>query len=148
MNSPAANSFTARASGGVKFFTNAGATTGVSLAAGGGSWASVSDRARKRNLRPVDPMRILRRVASLPLSSWSYRSQSVSIRHIGPMAQDFARAFAVGEDPRHITTIDADGVALAAIQGLYRENLAVKRKNAALEARLAALERAFSRIAK
>jgi hypothetical protein len=34
------------------------------------------------------------------------------------MAQDFHEAFGVGRDERHITTVDADGVALAAIQGL------------------------------
>ncbi len=36
------------------------------------------------------------------------------------MAQDFHAAFGVGEDERHISTVDADGVALAAIQGLYQ----------------------------
>ena len=34
------------------------------------------------------------------------------------MAQDFQAAFQVGESEAGITTIDADGVALAAIQGL------------------------------
>jgi trimeric autotransporter adhesin len=33
------------------------------------------------------------------------------------MAQDFHAAFQVGDDDKHITTVDADGVALAAIQG-------------------------------
>jgi hypothetical protein len=73
---------------------------------------------------------------------------------MGPTAQDFSRAFSLGEDNRHITTIDADGVALAAIQGLYRqnrrldrdnhalhsENLELERKNAGLGARLTRLE--------
>jgi len=36
------------------------------------------------------------------------------------MAQDFHTAFSVGEDDKHIATVDADGVALAAIQGLYK----------------------------
>jgi hypothetical protein len=65
------------------------------------------------------------------------------------MAQDFYRAFAVGEDERHITSIDADGVALAAIKGLERELRAERRhrveqerRTARLEARLARLERA------
>ena len=34
------------------------------------------------------------------------------------MAQDFYAAFNVGEDNRHITSIDEDGVALAAIEAL------------------------------
>jgi hypothetical protein len=57
-------------------------------------------------------------VAGLPISTWSYEAQGSDVRHIGPMAQDFARAFGVGDDERHITSIDADGVALAAIKGL------------------------------
>ncbi len=57
------------------------------------------------------------------------------------MAQDFYAAFGVGEDNTHITTIDADGVALAAIQGLYEENQELKAKVDDLEARLSALEK-------
>ncbi len=44
------------------------------------------------------------------------------MRHVGPMAQDFYAAFRVGEDDRHITSIDEDGVALAAIKALHAEN--------------------------
>jgi hypothetical protein len=36
------------------------------------------------------------------------------------MAQDFAAAFAVGEDDKHIHPVDAQGVAFAAIQALYK----------------------------
>jgi hypothetical protein len=36
------------------------------------------------------------------------------------MAQDFYAAFGLGEDDQHISTIDAEGAALAAIQGLHR----------------------------
>jgi uncharacterized protein YceH (UPF0502 family) len=84
----------------------------------------------------------------VPVSKWSYRSQDDSIRHIGPMAQDFYRAFGIGEDRKHIDSVDADGVALAAIKGLHRELRAerrhrrdLERRMAGLEARLAALER-------
>jgi dTDP-4-amino-4,6-dideoxygalactose transaminase len=49
---------------------------------------------------------------------------------MGVMAQDFYAAFGIGEDERHITTIDADGVAFAAIQGL---NEKLETENAALE---------------
>src|SRR6186997_3443544 len=77
-----------------------------------------SDRASKENLTAVNPRDVLERVAQMPISTWNYKSQDTSVRHIGPMAQDFAAAFQVGEDQRRITTVDADGVALAAIQGL------------------------------
>ena len=37
------------------------------------------------------------------------------------MAQDFRAAFGVGDSDQTITTVDADGVALAAIQGLNQK---------------------------
>ncbi len=57
------------------------------------------------------------------------------------MAQDFYAAFGVGEDDRHITSIDEDGVALAAIKalavenhGLYAEHRALHQENLDLQA--------------
>lgn len=132
----------ARAAGGVYFYTNAGMTTGVYVAAGGGSWSAVSDRNLKDNLQPVDGRQILERLAEVPVATWNYKSQDAGIRHIGPMAQDFYAAFGVGEDDTHITTVDADGVALAAIQELYAENQALKAQVTDLEARVSALEKA------
>jgi hypothetical protein len=150
--STAVNQFRVRATGGVQFVTgidgSGNPTAGVQVASGGGSWSSLSDRAAKANLAPVDRRVILEQVARLPIQTWNYTAQDPSIRHIGPMAQDFYAAFGVGEDDRHISTIDADGVALAAIQGLYQQNQELQQENAALrsrlntlEARLAALER-------
>ncbi len=40
---------------------------------------------------------------------------------MGPMAQDFHAAFGLGVSDKLIDTIDPDGVALAAIQGLNTE---------------------------
>jgi hypothetical protein len=56
------------------------------------------------------------------------------------MAQDFHRLFGLGEDERYINMIDASGIALAAIQELYRENRLLRRQNEIVEGRLAALE--------
>lgn len=118
--SSADDEFTARASGGVRFFSNSDANTGVTLAAGSGTWASVSDRNAKENFKRVDTLKILERLSSIPIETWNYKSQDKSVRHIGPMSQDFHAAFTLGKDDKHITTIDADGVALAAIQELYK----------------------------
>ena len=41
---------------------------------------------------------------------------------------------------KHITTIDPESVALAAIQGLYRQNKAPQRENRTLRARLGATD--------
>jgi hypothetical protein len=114
------NRFIARASGGVWFFTSADDSSGVSVAAGSGSWSSISDRNVKANFAAIDPREVAAKVAAMPITTWNYKTQDASIRHIGPMAQDFAAAFGVGEDDTHISTIDADGVSLAAIQGLYQ----------------------------
>ena len=83
---------------------------------------------------------MLARIAALPISTWSYKAQDESIRHLGPMAQDMYAAFGLGEDDRHITTIDADGIALAAIQGLYQQNLEQQKENVDLKERVEQLE--------
>ena len=78
-----------------------------------GTWTSVSDRAHKHGVRPLDKSTLLRKVGRLPITSWSYKAEKPTIRHIGPMAQDFYKAFGLGLDNKHITTIDEGGVALA-----------------------------------
>ncbi len=132
--------FNVRARGGTRIFSNSTATVGVELAPGGNSWSAISDRALKENFIRVDSARVLEKLARVPITRWNLKSQDPSIRHIGAMAQDFYAAFGVGESERHISTSDADGVALAAIQGLYE---IVKEKEGeidALQTRVAALE--------
>ena len=85
-----------------------------------GTFVSSSDRNQKENFTPIDPGDILDKVAALSLTEWNYKDDPSS-RHLGPMAQDFYAAFQVGPDDRHIATVDADGVALAAIQALNRK---------------------------
>jgi hypothetical protein len=99
-----------------------------------------SDRNLKANFGSVDPTDMLARVRQLPISTWNYTSDDPDIRHIGPMAQDFAATFGVGADDRHIHPIDGQGVALAAIQGLMAEVETLRQENAALAARLETLE--------
>ena len=60
--------------------------------------------------------------------------------HIGPMAQDFKAAFYPGSDDKSITTLEADGVAFAAIQGLNQKLKEQKAENAELKVRLEKLE--------
>lgn len=118
-------------------------STGAALSTGG-VWTNNSDRAKKRDFSPINAQNakdILRKVVALPLSTWSYFAEDAKIRHIGPMAQDFWRAFGFGYDDKTMTDIDARGVTLAAIQGL---NQIVKDRDgeiAQLKSRLAAIER-------
>jgi hypothetical protein len=93
----------------------------------------VSDRLLKQDIVPVDDQHIVDAVVRMPVSTWSYKSDP-SIRHIGPMAQDFYAAFGLGKTDRAYDPIDAHGVTFAAIRGLYQKLLVQ-------EARIERLER-------
>ena len=150
--SSANNQFTVRASGGARFFSNTGQSAGVSLAAGGTAWAIISDRNVKKNFQPVNRQEVLERLAALPVTRWNYQWEADDgVPHLGPMAQDFKAAFYPGRDDKSITTQEADGVALAAIQGLNEkveqdtkqkdaEIAELKHQNATLLRRLEAIE--------
>jgi trimeric autotransporter adhesin len=154
VRAPAANSFTVRAAGGTTFFSNATLTAGVNLAAGAGSWTSVSDVNRKHLFREESGESVLQKIAALSIRSWSYKSQDPSIRHLGPTAQDFRAAFGLGESELGISTIDIDGVNLLGVQALEQrtrtlsaENVALRTENAELRARLDRLEAALKELA-
>ncbi|HTY86998.1 MAG TPA: tail fiber domain-containing protein [Candidatus Acidoferrum sp.] len=132
-----------------------GGTEMMRLNSGGltvnGTFVSASDRNRKENFQPVSSGEVLVKVAALPVTRWNYKDDT-GTTHIGPMAQDFFAAFGVGPDDKHIATVDADGVALAAIQGLNekletRSQMSedgiqkLKEENAELKVRLEKLER-------
>jgi hypothetical protein len=128
----------ARSSGGVYFYTNPGLTSGVYVAAGGNSWNAISDRMTKENFIPVAGQAILEQLAAMPIQEYNLKSQDDSIRHVGPVAQDFFAAFGYGESDRAINMEDADGIALAAIQGLYELNRERAAHIEVLEAQIAA----------
>ncbi len=132
----------ARSSGGVYFYTNSGLSSGMYLAASGSAWNAVSDRERKENLEPVDVQNLLARLAEIPIHTWNYKAQDPTIRHIGLMADEFNALVEGlgGEGEDYINTLDADGVALAAIQGLIAENAALREQLGDMETRLSALE--------
>jgi hypothetical protein len=148
--STSAHEFAARATGGVRFVSgvdgSGDTTAGVSLAPGSGSWSSLSDRALKRNFVPIEGRSVLERIAGLPISTWSYKAQKPSIRHLGPTAQDFSRAFDLGEDDRHIDTIDSEGVSLAGVQALYELVQAQQRQLREQRNRLDLLEQEVARL--
>lgn len=167
-----------RVSGGFRIFTASNLSTGVTIQSGasvsnwgqsnaviststgallstGGVWTNASDVNRKHFFLDVSGEDVLERLRGMPIRTWSYRSESSRIRHIGPTAQDFAAAFGLGSDDRSIGTVDADGVALAGVQALdarsrsqaerittlERENASLRTETAELRARLDAIER-------
>ncbi len=82
----------------------------------------------------VNGYQVLEQVARLPVSSWRYHWDPPHVRHLGPMAQDWWKAFGVGESDRTICCTDANGVAIVAIQALHRELDELRDEVAALRA--------------
>jgi hypothetical protein len=146
------NQFAVRAIGGSGFYTKADNTAGVELAPNASAWSSVSDANMKENFRDLPGEDLLSKIAQMPVREWNYKAQGASIRHMGPTAQDFYDAFGLGENRLRISTIDADGVALAAAraleartrtndEALAHENDVLKAEIGALRERLEQLER-------
>jgi hypothetical protein len=100
--------------------------------------------------RDLDGEIVLTKLAAMPIREWSYKAQDAAIRHVGPTAQDFYAAFGLGEDPLGISTIDADGIALRAIQALETRTrtrfAALESENVALRAKSARLESDIARL--
>jgi hypothetical protein len=134
-----------RVSGGFRIFTSSNLTTGVTIQSGatasnlcsgqtnaviststcaylstGGVWTNNSDVRRKRDFERMDGEDVLIRLRTVPMSTWRYDVDTKEHRHLGPMAQDFHRAFGLGNDTTSIGTVDADGVALSGVQALDR----------------------------
>ncbi|MFD2721257.1 tail fiber domain-containing protein [Hymenobacter monticola] len=138
LRASANNQFSARYVGGYRLYTNIAQTVGVQIAAGGNSWTVISDSTKKELRRLADGNRFLARIDGMRLGSWNYKGQDPgTMRHYGPMAQDFYAAFGhdgvgtIGNDST-INQSDFDGVNLIAIQALYRRVRALEAENAAL----------------
>jgi hypothetical protein len=69
----------------------------------------------------------------LNIQKWKYKGTDET--HIGPIAEEFKELFELGvkNDKEHISTIDASGVALKAIQALMEEVRVLKEKISELE---------------
>ena len=115
--------------------------TGVQIGRGQNSWAAISDSTKKERLLPINHTELLRKINGIRLSTWNYKGQH-TIRHYGPMAQDFYAAFGhdglgqVGCDTL-IYSHDFAGVTFAGVQALIRENEKLKAETQRLASQLA-----------
>jgi hypothetical protein len=91
-----------------------------------------SSRSLKTDFAALDAKEVLAKLLEVPVMSWRFKTEDRSARHFGPVAEDFHAAFRLGND-KMITTVDTNGVALAAIQGLQE---VVKENRAELTALL------------
>jgi hypothetical protein len=157
-SSTTVNQFRVRATGGAAFATaidvNGSVTAGVHVLSGDTAWSSISDKNAKKNFQPVNGEAVLEKLAVIPVERWNYKWESdTNTPHIGPMAQDFKAAFYPGRDDKGISTLEFDGVELAAIQGLNERVQELKNElerrdaeNADLKSRLSALEEVVSKL--
>jgi hypothetical protein len=132
--------FIAVASNGTYFYSNETATLGVALPANGTAWVAICDSTKKHRYGRVNGAEILDKVSRLPIETWSYKEDPNGIRHIGPMAQEFYALFGIGESDTTISTLDPDGIALAAIQELQKQNAELRAQNNRLQERLEKVE--------
>lgn len=116
-----------------------GGAGGTASLSNGGTWTNASSRSYKENFSAVNAADVLSRLVALPIMTWDYIGSAEGL-HMGPVAEDFKESFGLAGDGKSISTVDADGIALAAIQGL---NAKLETENEALRARLDALEARF-----
>jgi Chaperone of endosialidase len=106
--------------------------------AGTTNWSCSSDRNIKENFEAVKPTQVLESVTSMPVTTWNLKGSE--IRQMGPTAQDFYAAFNLGDNNTSINNTDIQGVALAAIQGLYQLVQEQQQKIEELESQLTTLQ--------
>ena len=128
-NSTADNQFSLRASGGVRIATTTAGTVGVKIDNGDTAWEVLSDSTKKTNRKAANTSSILEKVVQMPIEEWNYTHQDANNTHIGPMAQTFHTLFGYGDDNTTISTIDPDGVSLAAIQELAKRLTQLEKQN-------------------
>ncbi len=107
----------------------------------GGTWTNASDKDLKENFEEVNGENLLEKIESLDISEWNYKNEADDIKHIGPTAQDFYKAFGVGGDDKSISTVDPSGIALAAIKELYKKSKEVDELKKQLEELTKAVEK-------
>jgi hypothetical protein len=133
------NEFAIRATGGFRLVSGivAGGSpgAGVTLGQGSSSWATISDKNMKKDFVSLDCEEVLKKLATIPVEEWRYKWEAeTNTLNIGPMAQDFKAAFYPGRDDKSITTLEFDGVELAAIKGLNQKvDEQTKAKDAAIQ---------------
>ncbi len=127
------NEFAARATGGFRFRTNLAGTTGCNLPAGSGVFNCTSSRATKENFMFVNGADVLSRLRNIEVSSWNYISEGRTVRHMGPMAEDFYKAFQLGTGNTSIGLQDLTGVSLAAIKELHQRTDQLQQKTVEVE---------------
>lgn len=121
------NEFRIRYNGGIRLRVStaangntpgAGGNVGCDLTTAVPTWTCASSRTLKENYQPVNGEDVLIRLRSVPVTTWTMIGADENVLHLGPVAEDFYQAFALGLGPTAIGMGDIDGVNLAAAKAL------------------------------
>ena len=121
------NEFRIRYNGGIRLRVSAaangntpgaGGNVGCDLTVAVPSWTCASSRTLKENYVRVDGEDVLSRLRDMPITTWSMIGDDAGVRHLGPVAEDFHRAFGLGIGETTIGMGDIDGVNIAAAKAL------------------------------
>ena len=120
------NEFRIRYNGGIRLRVStaangntpgAGGNVGCDLTVAVPSWTCASSRTLKEGFVAVDGEDVLQRIRGIPITTWSMIGGG-GVRHLGPVAEDFYRAFQLGIGETTIGLGDIDGVNLAGVKAL------------------------------
>jgi len=139
--------FRVRAPGGIvlrtSFASNSaagvGGNTGCDLPAGSGTFSCSSSRAIKENFGAVSGEEVLARFRATPVSTWNYIAEGRQVRHLGPVAEDFAAGFGLGVGNTSIGMGDIDGVNFAGVKALEARTAELRQQLATRDAEVAKL---------
>lgn len=112
-----------------------------------GTWTNSSSRNLKENFTEIDRQELLDKIAALSITRWNYKTDNEGVTHIGPVAEDFYDAFAIGEGAG-IAAMDESGIALAAIQELTRRNELQQEEIKTLKEQLAEMQKLLKQLLK
>lgn len=130
------NEFRIRANGGVRLRVStaangntpgAGGNVGCDLTVAVPSWTCASTRKIKAGFAPIDDDRLLSELRRLPITTWSFTEDPTYAAHVGPVAEDFYRAFGLGTDSTSLVIQDLAGVALASAQAVDRTTMRIEQ---------------------
>jgi hypothetical protein len=131
------NEFRIRYNGGIRLRVStaangntpgAGGNVGCDLTVLVPSWTCASSRTLKERFLAVDGEDVLLRLRALPITTWSMIGGDRSVRHLGPVAEDFYHAYGLGVGETTIGLGDIDGVNLAAAKALEARTDALRRE--------------------
>lgn len=140
--------FRLRAPGGIvlrtSFASNSvagvGGNTGCDLPAGSGTFSCSSSRTIKENFLAVNGEDVLAQVRATPVSTWNYIAEGRQVRHLGPVAEDFAQSFGLGVGNASIGLGDIDGVNFAGVKALEERTARLQQQLDAKSAQVDALQ--------